>query len=751
MHRRTIRGLSTAALATAGFVAIGLLGPAPAFAEDDVTINLVTVNDFHGRIKRDGASTGAAALATAVNGIRAQNPNTIFAAAGDLIGASTFESFILDELPTIDALNAAGLDVSAAGNHEFDRGWETLRTDVQDRANWEYIAANVFYEGTDDTALAESWTTTVGGVQVGFVGAVTEELPSLVSPAGIAELEVRDIVDSVNAAADRLEQGGADIVVLLIHEGAATTAEASATDPDSPFGQVVLGVDDSVDAIVSGHTHLAYNHVINGRPVISSGQYGEKFSNMEIVYDTDTDSIVSMDNEVIDASTPIPGTSNFTYRDVPDQAVTDLLAPYLAEADVRGAVPLGSVTADLARGLQPDVDANGEVDPSKPAVENRGAESTLGNFVADVQYWSANQDAAVDIAFMNPGGLRTNIAYAPDGVVTYREAANVQPFANSLFTQTLTGAQVKQVLEEQWQPAGSSRPFLKLGVNQGLTYTFDPTLPEGQRITGIALHGVPIDPAATYRVVANSFLAAGGDNFFTLGQGTDRRDSGKIDLQSMVDWFTEFQTGSPDPVQRSVGVHLSAPDADGYDAGDSLTVDLSSLDFSANPTGGEVVVSIGGKELGRSAIDTSLVRLNDEFGRASITAPIPAGVYGVQQLTVSVPGTGSTATLPITINAKPVAVTVVGLPSPIITTSSKAVSYVGVVIAHDLSRPVGTVTVYEGSKAVGSVQVTASSRGAFTVPVGKLSRGVHVLKAVFDGGPGYGDDTSFSAPVVVLK
>ncbi|WP_395245647.1 5'-nucleotidase C-terminal domain-containing protein [Agromyces sp. MMS24-K17] len=749
MHRRTARRLSGVALATSAVVAASLLGSAPAFAADEVTINLVTVNDFHGRIKQDGAAAGAARLATAVKDIRAQNANTIFAAAGDLIGASTFESFILDDEPTIEALNAAGLEVSAAGNHEFDQGWADLEGRVQDLADWEYIAANVFKKGTDDTALAESWTKDVDGVKVGFVGAVTEELPSLVSPAGIADLEVRNIVASVNAAADRLTADGADIVVLLVHEGAATTALASATDPNSAFGRIVNGVDGDVDAIVSGHTHLAYNHVINGRPVISSGQYGEKFGNMTITFDRDTDSIVSMKNVTVDASTPIPNTNpvQYTYYAAPDQGVTDLLAPYLAQAEVLGAQPLGTAAAALTRGLQYAVDpVTQQPDPTKAPVELRGAESTLGNFVADVQYWKASQDKQIDIAFMNPGGLRANI---DAGEVTYREAANVQPFANSLFTETLTGAQVKQVLEEQWQPAGASRPFLKLGVNQGLEYTFDPAAPAGSHITGVTLHGEPLDPARQYTIVANSFLAAGGDNFFTLGKGANRADSGVIDLSSMVEWFTEFGTATPDRVQRSVGIHLSAADADGYDAGDPLTVALSSLDFSNGGTGGEVVVTLGGVELGRSAIDTALVQLTDEFGRATITAEVPKRLYGPQDLVVSVPSTGTVATQTVVLNPEPVGTTVIGVPNRLITTSSTSVSYSGIVVAKDRTVPVGTVQVTDKGTVIATTTVGAN--GTFRVDLGKLAKGTHVLRAVFTGGAGYEDDTSFATPVVVLK
>lgn len=603
-----------------------------------VSIDVVTVNDFHGRIEADGAAAGAAVLAGAVKQFRAENPNTIFAGAGDLIGASTFTSFINDDNPTIDALNAAGLDVSAAGNHEFDQGWEDLRDRVQERADWEYISSNVFVTETGEPALAPAWVKELDGVRVGFVGAVTEDLDSLVSPEGIADLEVRSIPDSVNAVADDLRDGDesngeADVVILLVHEGAASTELSSITE-DSPLGEIVYGVDDDVDAIVSAHTHLAYNHVIDGRPVVSAGQYGENLGLMNLQVDPETKELLSITNEI----KPLTAAGAPLYP--ADPAVADIVAKAKAEADVLGAVKVGDITADFNRARQ----ANGS--------ENRGGESTIGNFVADVQKWSTD----ADIALMNPGGIRANLAYAstgasdPAGNVTYREAATVQPFANTLVTLTLTGAQLKGVLEEQWQPAGAARPFLKLGVSEGLVYTYDPAGAQGSRITSITLDGTPIDPAASYTVAANSFLAAGGDNFFTFREGTGKRDTGKIDLQSMVDWFDANKTATPDYAQRAVGVAVSPADADGYSAGDQVTVSLSSLAFSAGePAPGEVTLSLGDTQLAAGTVDPTIVDTTDEVGRATLTFTVPSGVFGEQQLTVAVAGTGTTVQVPFTI------------------------------------------------------------------------------------------------------
>ncbi|MFD5224687.1 ExeM/NucH family extracellular endonuclease [Microbacterium sp. NPDC058342] len=618
--------------------------------EPPVSIDIATINDFHGRIEADGKAAGAAVLAGAVQAVRDANPNTIFAAAGDLIGASTFTSFINDDEPTIEALNAAGLDVSAAGNHEFDQGWEDLRDRVQGLADWEYISSNVFLTQTGEPALAPAWVKEVDGVRVGFVGAVTEELDSLVSPEGIKGLEVRSIADSVNDVADDLRDGDAsngeaDVVILLVHEGAATEAVDSIT-PDSALGEVVYGVDGDVDAIVSAHTHLAYNHVIDGRPVVSAGQYGENLGVMNLRVDRKTKELLSITNEIKPLAHEVKGDDGKStwvpnYPAVP--TVQSIVDAAKKEADVLGAVKVGDVTADLNRALQSD-----------GKTENRGGESTVGNFVADVQKWSTG----AEIALMNPGGIRANLTYAatgendPAGNVTYREAATVQPFANTLVTLQLTGAQLKAVLEEQWQPADASRPFLKLGVSKGLVYTYDPTAAQGSRITSITLDGTAIDPARSYLVAANSFLAAGGDNFFTLSEGTDKKDTGKIDLQSMVDWFDANKTASPDLTQRSIGATFTPADgATGYQPGDEVKIDLSSLAFSAGeqaPT--EVEFAVGGTVIGTAPVTSEVTDTLDEAGSASYTLTVPADAEG-KSLTAT-PDVGGAVVLPITFTAE---------------------------------------------------------------------------------------------------
>jgi 5'-nucleotidase len=748
----TRRRLALGAAATVIALGAGAVVAPAAQAADPVLIDLVTVNDFHGRIEASAPPTipgvlgGIAALGQAVDQIRTANPNTVFAAAGDLIGASTFTSFIQEDVPTIETFNEAGLEVSAAGNHEFDKGWADLEGRVQDLADWQYLAANVYEKSTGQPALAESWVKEMGGIKVGFIGAVTEELPSLVSPAGILDIEVRDIVDSVNAVADSLTDGietatnlEADVLVLLIHEGAGDTSFATATDPATPFGWVVNNVTPKVNAIVSGHTHLAYNHQVpyagdtGLRPVISSGQYGEKFSDMKIQVDPATKTVTSMQNTIIDmwwdadgsASTPVVP----RYTVPAGDPIAAMVAQAKAVADVEGAVPLGAITADFNRAKQ----ASG--------AENRGGESTLGNFVADAQLWSAKRtDSATRIAFMNPGGLRADMVFAPDGVLSYREAAEVQSFANTLVTLNLTGEQIRQALEQQWQPAGASRPFLKLGISKGFEYAYDPTALAGSRILRMTLDGVDIDPAATYRVVANSFLASGGDNFFAIGQGTSKRDTGQVDLESMVAYMDEIGTASPDYSQRAIGLHLPTAGPLGYEAGTTFDVPLASLDFSTTePRVTTVNVSIGGEPAGAAPVALALPSAHaDGSGVATVAVTIPEGLTAGQFGTaVTVPFTvttpqGTEIDVPISVFERADSTTT-GALNKSRAKAGSAVQFTVRVSAEEGVVPTGTVTVYDGSTLIATVELTAEDEGRVKVKLPRLSIGEHSIWAKYSG------------------
>ncbi len=705
-----------------------------------VTVDVLTINDFHGRLEAGTGTSavgGAAVLGGLVKQVEAENPNTLFVSSGDMVGASTFTSFIQQDKPTVDALNAMGLDVSALGNHEFDQG----RADVDDRladlADFPWLSANLIDRATGEPAYAEYALEEVGGVTVGFIGAVTEDLPNLVSPTGIASLEVAPVVPAVTDVAARLQDGDdangeADALVLLVHEGAPDATIESATG-NNAFGAIVNGVVGKVDAVVSAHTHQQYAHPVPvpgsdvPMPVVQAGQYSEAYGRLTMTLDPASGDLTAITGAVA----PLKGAAE------PDPAIAQIVADAVAVAAVEGSRSLGSVTTDVTRGAQAD------------GSDNRGSESTLSNLIADAQL-AATQDLNAQVALMNPGGVRADVTYAgtgpadPDGNVTYAEAAAVQPFANTLFTIDLTGAQLKAVLEQQWQPAGSPRIFLKLGVSDGFTYSYDPTAAQGSHIRAMFLNGERVADDQVVKIVTNSFLAGGGDAFTTLTEGANRADSGRIDLQAFVDYFAANSPVAPDLGNRSTGVTLSAPaDPAGYAPSESVMLTLSSMLFSKGaPITGEASISLNDPVLGETVLGTAPLTFAitdnfDEQGQATVAITIPEGVSGEQTLTVTGPE-GAAVGVPITVTEaveppEPVVTEVYGSANKLFAWGGRGVSYTAYVVAEDGSAPVGTVTIYDGRTEIATAELTAESNGRITIDVPKLKRGVHLLRAGFDG------------------
>ncbi|QXC59927.1 5'-nucleotidase C-terminal domain-containing protein [Aquihabitans sp. G128] len=337
--------------------------------------------------------------------------------------------------------------------------------------------------------------------------------------------------------------GEADVVVLLAHEGAAaSTTSAADLEADPVFGPFVdLPAD--VDVIFSGHTHQEYALAVakpggGTRPVVQTGDYGEKLGKVTLTLDPTTKDVTGSTQELVEV-VGYPANA----------AVAQIVATAKTNAATLGQEVIGSITADIKR------------DP------NRATESVGANFIADVQL-AGTKDAGrggAQIALMNPGGVRNDFLFAPDGKVTYSEAFDVQSFSNDVFTKSYTGAQLKQVLEEQWQPAGAARPILALGVSKGFTFSYDPAAAQGSHIVAstMKLNGVTIDPAATYRVTINSFLATGGDNFTTLGGGTNQTTPGDNDLTMLVDYFRANSPVTADTAKRTT-VYVP-PSSTGYE------------------------------------------------------------------------------------------------------------------------------------------------------------------------------------------
>lgn len=655
------------ALAAATLAAFLATVAIPASAEEptpsSTTVQILGINDFHGRILPDAGArnAGAAVLAGAVDALEAEYPNTVFAAAGDLIGASTFESFVAKDKPTIDALNAMGLDVSAVGNHEFDQGYDDLTqrvmapydpvTNPYGGATWQYLGANVRHVATGDPALPETWTVAYGDIEVGFIGAVTDETPSLVSPDGVAGLTFEEEAVAANRSADALLAAGADLIVLLVHEGAPTTAYADAVDPSNDFGAMLADLSPDIDAVISGHTHQAYDHrvpvpewaaegrAVTERPVVSAGQYGMYLDRLLFTFDAEG-TVTGLETSIVNLYGAFPA----------DAGVTGIVNAAVADAAVLGAAVLGQLEAPLYR-PRTATGAPGST---------RGAESTLGNAVATIQLWST-QELGAQVAFMNPGGLRADMLGAAAGDpelypsnVTYAQAAAVQPFANTLVTMDMTGTQIRAALEQQWQPAGASRPFLSLGTSTGFTYTYDPAAPAGSRILDMRLDGALIENDDVIKVVVNSFLATGGDNFAAFAGGANKADSGRIDLNAQVDYLAENGSLPVDYSQHAVGI--SGLQGRAFTTGDVVTFSVSSLMMTGatDLKDKRITVYLGDKRVGRYAVSNVLpTTLYDEHGTASVSFRIPTSAKGADSLVIVGDTTGTVATLDITVVKKP--------------------------------------------------------------------------------------------------
>ncbi len=633
----SLTSLATASLLAAGCAVAQAAPTAQIAAGETFTLDVLSINDFHGRIAANSDSAGAAVLAGAVDQLRGENPNTLFVSAGDNIGASTFASASQDDNPTIDALGLGGLDLSAVGNHEFDKGFADLSGRVIDRfaaasgqSGEDFaLGANVYEKGTKNPVLNEYALREVNGVTVGFIGTVTEDVPSLVTPTGIKDLDFGSELEAVNRVAEQLSDGQsgngeADVLVLLTHNGSENADCSSIAGEDTSYGELLRKTSGKVDAIVSGHTHQAYNCQIPGpdgdRPVIQGHQYGTTLGKVSLEIDSATGDVVDSSTELLPLTSK--DDSGAWQPNYPaDAAVQALVDQAIEDSEEVGNVKVGEISEDILRG--------GEVPGS-----DRGVESTLGNTVADIHLWAtSNEDFAgtpAQIAFMNPGGLRADLLYGEDGTVTYKSAADVQPFANTLITFQMTGAQIREALEQQWQPEGSERAKLHLGISDGLAYTYDENAARGEHIKSITFNGEPLDESATFQVAANAFLATGGDNFTAFADGVNHADSGQIDLDATVNYFKSHEVVSPAPLGRAM---LAGTDW--------AQVELSATEVEA---GAQIEVTVSGLEEGAqitaSAFDGELniadIPAADAQGTTSFTLPVAEGTAaGDYELVIS--------------------------------------------------------------------------------------------------------------------
>ncbi|CUR59370.1 putative 5'-Nucleotidase domain protein [metagenome] len=593
-RRRTTAALmAVAAVGAMVTAALGIPAEAAKPKAGPVALQILSFNDYHGHLEpptgSDGTvltanglvnAGGVAYLTSELRTLRQNHPNSLTVAAGDLIGGSPFLSGLFKDEPSVESLNALGLDVSSVGNHEFDEGVpELLRmqyggchpvegcfdADGYSGADFSWLAANVAYKNgvtapsianaspaygswfgrsTGRTVLPPTWVTKVGGIKVGFIGMTLENTPELVAQSGIRDVNFSDEVQTANLAAQDLRnRQGVRAIVVLLHEGglppagstfdyACNTGGTAALS--GPIVTIAQGLSSSIDLVVTGHTHQPY--VCNipdpsgaARYVTSASSFGRVVTETNLLLDRRT-------NDVIRSS--VASLNHVVTRDVtPAQDQVDIIERWKVLAAPLANRIIGSITANITRSL------------------SRDTESSLADLIADAQLAATDgvNDGNSVMAFMNPGGVRADLTYPSssagegDGNVTYGEAFTVQPFGNLVVSLSLTGAQIETMLEQQWttQTDGSVR-FLHMGVSAGVAYSWSASAPVGNKIdpASITLNGTPLDPSATYRVTVNGFLADGGDGFTVLRDGTNRVGGG-VDLDAFNAYLTANSPVAP--------------------------------------------------------------------------------------------------------------------------------------------------------------------------------------------------------------
>ncbi len=532
-----------------------------------VDVQLLSFNDLHGNLEPPAGSAGNVTkthpdgtveaipaggveyLATSLRTARKGNPYSVTAAAGDMVGASPLLSGLFHDEPTIEALNKLKLDVSAVGNHEFDEGAKELAR-LQNGgchpvegcyekgkkfkgADFPYLAANVTKEKTGKPLLKPYTIWKKNGVKIGFIGVTLEGTPDIVTAEGVKGLKFHDEIKTINKYAKELDRKGVKSIVALIHEGGAPASTSYNYDCDSPGAgdgisgpivDIAKGITPKVDALVTGHTHQAYVCTVPdpaGKPrmVTSASSFGKLYTDTMLTYDLRTKDIVR---------TSVKSANHVVSRDQPK--ATDMTR--LIERWNRLAAPIANTPQGY---ISADINGRGSTAPEKP----------LGNVIADAQLegLAPADKGGAQVAFMNPGGIRADLVYKAsgsegDGVVTYGEAFTVQPFTNMMNVVDLTGAQLVTALQQQVSGPNEAAPKI-LQVSKGLTYTLDLTKSGAARVVTdtIKLNGEAIDPARTYRVAMNEFLAGGGDGFPAFAQGTN-----KLVGASDLDLFNAYLT-----------------------------------------------------------------------------------------------------------------------------------------------------------------------------------------------------------------
>ncbi len=588
-------GLRPRSVPLAGRLAAGVLAGAAALATavaqaagGPVALRLIGINDFHGNLEPGDLSLtlgdpaggpaarplrvpvgGAAATAGLVQRLRAGATNSLMLSAGDLIGASPLISTLFHHESTIAVMNAIGLELDAVGNHEFDAGFAELKRigdggcaptppgsvvvscafDAYRGARFPLVSSNVL-DASGRPALAPYVIKRYGGVRVGIIGAVTKTAPTIVSPSGVAGLAFIDEAEGVNRAARELRRQGVHAIVAAFHEGGelgdaghrGDWNDTACPDRHGPIFDIADRLVPEISVVFSAHTHQGYRCLIGGRTIISGTSFGRGISVVDVEIDRRTGRLLPGRTRSIN----LPVVNERTDPAVRERLAAALPAPY-AEA-LRSARPDPAIAAMVARyaeAVAPTVER--PVGTIAGSFGRSGKVDTeAGRLVADAQ-WAATRDPArggARIALMNPGGIRANLdcrGAAPPCVVSFGQLFTMQPFGNDLVVMTLTGAQLKALLESQDRPGDEPK---MLQPSAGLTYTWQSDAAAGDKVRDLRVDGEPVVPERAYRVTVNSFMAEGGDGFTTLLAGTDRIVAGG-DVDAMVEFLKPPATRAP--------------------------------------------------------------------------------------------------------------------------------------------------------------------------------------------------------------
>lgn len=601
-----------------------VVGAPVAFAQEDhiVDFSVTNITDFHGHLSSQetdapdaNSEMGAAKLKALIEYVN-QDQEYIMTTSGDNVGGSAFVSAIADDEPTLDVLNMLGVDVSAVGNHEFDRGYDDLLGRIAEKSDYPLLGANVTLNG--EPMLDASYVQEIDGVKVGFVGTVTTLTKNKVAPSAVEGVEFSDPVEATNKEADRLKESGeADVVVALMHEDAQ---------------QYAAGFNNNVDILFGGDSHQRSQGIIErdgAQPLhwAQGHEYGKVLQDADISFNKHTGEIESVEITQYDRSMPEVEAL------APGAEVAARVAAAEAEAEGLGAEVVGQMDRATFRGQ----------DEGAGSGSNRGVESTLNSLIADANRASVAKSTGVDVdlGIMNAGGVRADL---PKGDVTFQDVLTVQPFGNSIAYGTLTGQDILDALEAQWQP-GSSRPRLALGLSAGFEYAYDPTAEQGQRVISATLDGEEIDPSAEYTVATSTFLFDGGDNFASLANVQNLTDVGYMDYSVLNDYIAdgaEVQEG-----QSDIGISTEGTLA----AGEEVTFNLTSLNYTMqeDPQATTATVTVGDVQE-TADIDAQWNAEEDaqknEFGRASVTLTLPEDIEETDLVTVTTDA-GTEITVPL--------------------------------------------------------------------------------------------------------